>query len=104
MTYEAGGQHRGLETPTGLHFPRVLSSPAFEGKQRPTLFIFQGVMDGQRLPLSGTACPASWVCLDTRSPSLFDVYMCKDSIAFESILHERPTKDRTWNSLPLTCQ
>lgn len=104
MTYEPEGQHPGLETPIGLHFPRALSFPAFEGKRRPALFIFQGVMDSQRLPLSSTACSANRVCLDTRSPSLFAVYMCKDSIALESISHECPTKDQTWNSSPLTCQ
>lgn len=69
MTYKTEGPRHVFEIPIGLHFPRVLTFPDFEGKTRPSLFIFQGVMDSQRLPLSSTACPASWVCLDTHSPS-----------------------------------
>lgn len=33
------------EIPTGLRFPRALTFPAFEGKTRSALFIFEGVMD-----------------------------------------------------------
>lgn len=69
MTYKTEGPRHVFEIPIGLHFPRVLTFPDFEGKTRPSLFIFQGVMDSQRLPLSSTACPANWVCLDTHSPS-----------------------------------
>lgn len=68
MTYKPEGPHHVFEIPIGLHFPRALTFPDFEGKTRPTLFIFQGVMDSQRLPPSSTACPANWVCLDTHSP------------------------------------
>lgn len=69
MTCEPEGPHRVFEIPIGLYFPRALTFPAFEGKARPALFIFQGVIDGQRLPLNSTTCPASWICLDAYSPS-----------------------------------
>lgn len=69
MTYKPEGPHRVFEIPTGLCFPRALTFPAFEGNARPALFIFQGVMDSQRLPLSSTTCPANWICLDAHSPS-----------------------------------
>jgi len=67
-TCKLEGPRHVLEIPFGLHFPRVLTFPNLEGKIWPALFIFQGVMDSQRLPLSSTACTANWICLDTHSP------------------------------------
>lgn len=69
MTYKPEGPHRVFEIPIGLCFPRVLTFPAFEGNTRPALFIFRGVLDSQRLPLSSTTCPASWICSDAHPPS-----------------------------------
>lgn len=93
-----------LETPTGLHFPRALTFPAFERKMRPALFTFQGVMDSQSfLSAALHVLPIGFVWTHILC-HLLAVYMCEDSIAFESISHACPTKDWTWNSLPLMCQ